>query len=109
MNGSFLSQQRGSSLAASSWKANAVIQRESWTEWQMVGLAVSSYDGTGEVAGYQGRFIQDENCIGRIRQQDDRGATYAYTAILRSDGSGYAYLQTQGDDLTVALVEKSES
>ena len=75
----------------------------------MVGLAVSSYDGAGEVAGYQGQFIQYENCIGRIRQQDDRGATYAYAAILRSDGSGYAYLQTQGDDLTVALVEKSES
>ena len=109
MNGSFLSQQRGSSFAASSWKANAVIQRERWTEWQMVGLAVSSYDGAGEVAGYQGRFVQDENCIGRIHQQDDRDATYSYTAILRSDGSGYAYLQTQGDDLTVALVEKSAS
>ena len=75
----------------------------------MVGLAVSSYDGAGEVAGYQSRFIQDENCIGRIRQQDNRGTTYAYTAILRSDGSGYAYLQTKGDDLTVALVEKSAS
>ena len=109
MNGSFLSQQRGSSFAASSWKPNAVIQRESWTGWQMVGLAVSSYDGAGEVAGYQGQFTQDDNCIGRIRQQDDRGVTYAYAAILRSDGSGYAYLQTQGDDLTVALVEKSES
>ena len=75
----------------------------------MVGLAVSSYDGAGEVAGCQGRFIQDENCIDRIRQQDNRGTTYAYTAILRSDGSGYAYLQTKGDDLTIALVEKSAS
>ena len=73
----------------------------------MVGLAFSSYDGLEEVAAYQGKFTQDENCIGRIRQQDDQGVTFAYAAILRSDGSGYAYLQTQGDDLTVALVEKS--
>ena len=109
MNDIFMSQQRGSSFAASSSKPNAVIQLESWTEWQMVGLAVSSYNGAGEVAGYQGQFTQDENCIGRIRQQDDRGVIYAYSAILRSDGSGYAYLQTQGDDLTVAFVEKSES
>jgi hypothetical protein len=107
MNGSFLSQQRGSTFAVSSWKPNAVIQRESWSGWRMVGLAVSSYDGAGEVAGYHGQFTQKENCVGRIRQQDDRGVTYDYVAILRSDGSGYAYLQTQGDDLTVALVEKS--
>ena len=83
-----------------------MIQKESWTGWSMVGLAVSSYDGAGEVAAYQGQFTQDQNCIGRIRQQDDRGVIYAYAAILRSDGGGYAYLQTQGDDLTVALVEK---
>ena len=67
----------------------------------MAGLAVSSYDGAGEVAAYQGRFLQDDNCVGRIRQQDARGVNYVYAAILRSDGKGYAYLQTQGDDLTV--------
>ena len=107
MNGSFLSQQSGTTFADSSWNANAVIQRESWTGWRMVGLAISSYDGIGEVAAYQGQFTQVDNCIGQIRQQDDRGVTYAYAAILRSDGLGYAYLQTQGDDLTVATVEKS--
>ena len=107
MNGTFLSQQRGHTFASSSWKPNAVIQQETWTDWRMVGLAFSSYDGAEEVAAYQGKFTQDENCIGRIRQQDDQGVTFAYAAILRSDGSGYAYLQTQGDDLTVALVEKS--
>ena len=81
-----------------------MIQQETWSGWRMVGLAVSSYDGSGEVSAYQGEFTQQENCIGRIRQQDYRGVTYAYAAILRSDGEGYAYLQTQGDDLTVALV-----
>ena len=106
LNGRLMSLQRGHTFSASSWKPNAVIQQESWTEWRMVGLAISSYDGSGEVAAYQGRFTQEENCIGRIRQQDDRGVTYAYAAILRSDGQGYAYLQTQGDDLTVALVER---
>jgi len=107
MNGTFLSKQRGHTFVSASWKPNAVIQQETWTGWRMVGLAFSSYDGAGEVAAYQGKFTQDENCIGRIRQQDDQGVTFAYATILRSDGSGYAYLQTQGDDLTVALVEKS--
>ena len=106
MNGAFLSKQRGHTFASASWKPNAVIQQETWTSWRMVGLALSSYNGAGEVAAYQGKFTQDENCIGRIRQQDDQGVTFAYAAILRSDGLGYAYLQTQGDDLTVALVEK---
>jgi hypothetical protein len=106
MDGTLLSVQTGHTMTASSWRPNAVIQKESWTGWSMVGLAVSSYDGAGEVAAYQGQFTQDQNCIGRIRQQDDRGVIYAYAAILRSDGGGYAYLQTQGDDLTVALVEK---
>ena len=106
MNGTLLSQQMGHTLTASTWRPNAVIQQENWTDWRMVGLAISSYDGAGEVAAYQGQFTQDENCIGRIRQQDARGVTYAYAAILRSDGAGYAYLQTQGDDLTVAFVDK---
>jgi len=104
LNGRLMSLQRGHTFSAESWRPNAVIQQETWTGWRMVGLAVSSYDGSGEVAAYQGQFTQNENCIGRIRQQDDQGVTYAYAAILRSDGEGYAYLQTQGDDLTVALV-----
>ena len=106
LNGRLMSLQRGHTLSAASWRPNAVIQQETWTGWRMVGLAVSSYDGSGEVAAYQGQFTQDENCIGRIRQQDDRGVTYAYAAILRSDGQGYAYLQTQADDLTVGLTER---
>lgn len=106
MDGTLLTLQTGKSSIGPSWKPNAVIQQETWTDWQMVGLAISSYDGKGEVAAYQGQFTQDDNCIGRIRQQDDRGVTYAYATILRSDGGGYAYLQTQGDDLTVALVER---
>ena len=106
LNGRLMSLQQGQSFSDASWRPNAVIQQETWSGWRMVGLAVSSYDGSGEVSAYQGEFTQQENCIGRIRQQDDRGVTYAYAAILRSDGEGYAYLQTQGDDLTVALVER---
>ena len=50
----------------------------------MAGLAVSSYNGANEVATYQGEFVQKDNCIGRIRQQDARGVSYVYAAILRS-------------------------
>ena len=106
MNGTVLSLQRGQSFSRDEWTSNVVIQQETWNDWNMVGLAVSSYAGAGEVAAYQGRFTQDDNCIGRIRQQDARGVTYSYVAILRSDGGGYAYLQTQGDDLTVALLDR---
>ena len=106
MDGTVLSRQMGMTFANGAWTPNAVIQRETWSAWQMAGLAVSSYDGAGEVAAYQGRFLQDDNCVGRIRQQDARGVNYVYAAVLRSDGTGYAYLQTQGDDLTVALLDR---
>ena len=106
MDGTVLSRQMGMTCANGVWGPNAVIQRETWSAWQMAGLAVSSYDGAREVAAYQGRFLQDDNCVGRIRQRDARGVDYVYAAILRSDGMGYAYLQTQGDDLTVALLDR---
>lgn len=106
MDGTVLSRQMGMTFANGVWGPNAVIQRETWSAWKMAGLAVSSYDGAGEVAAYQGRFLQDDNCVGRIRQRDARGVDYVYAAILRSDGMGYAYLQTQGDDLTVALLDR---
>ena len=106
MDGTVLSRQMGMTFANGVWGPNAVIQRETWSAWQMAGLAVSSYDGARDVAAYQGRFLQDDNCVGRIRQRDARGVDYVYAAILRSDGMGYAYLQTQGDDLTVALLDR---
>lgn len=107
MNGVVMSLQEGRTLTSNRWVPNAVIQKETWADWTMAGLAVSSYNGANEVATYQGEFVQKDNCIGRIRQQDARGVSYVYAAILRSDGGGYAYLQTQGDDLTVALLERS--
>ena len=106
MDGTVLSRQMGMTFADGAWTPNAVIQRETWSAWRMAGLAVSSYDGDGEVAAYQGRFLQDDNCVGRIHQRDARGAKYSYAAILRADGTGYAYLQVQGDDLTVALLDR---
>ncbi|EAQ69377.1 MULTISPECIES: hypothetical protein [unclassified Synechococcus] len=106
LEGTVLSDQQGFNANGADWVANAVIQREVWSNWGMAGLAVSSYGGKAEVAAYQGRFTQEEGCLGRIRQQDAKGVTYAYVAILRSDGQGYAYLQTQGDGLTVALLHR---
>ena len=106
MDGTVVSRQTGMTFADGVWTRNAVIQRETWSAWRMEGLAVSSYDGADEVAAYRGRFVQADNCVGRIRQRDDRGVDYEYAAILRADGMGYAYLQVQGDDLTVALLDR---
>lgn len=109
LTGTVISDQQGFTSKGATWQPNAVIQREVWTNWGMAGLAISSYGGSGDVAAYQGRFTQEEGCIGRLRQQDAKGVTYVYLAILRSDGRGYAYLQTQGDDLTVALLRREET
>ena len=75
----------------------------------MSGIAISSYSGKFEIADYQGNFSQINDCIGSIQQQDTYGATYNYIAILRPDRKGYAYLQIQGDDLTVAILEHVDS
>ena len=107
--GEVLSLQEGHQFKDGRWQSNRVIQRENWSNWKMSGVAISSYSGKFEVATYQGNFTQINNCIGRIRQQDAYGVSYDYIAILRSDSKGYAYLQTQGDALTVAILEHIES
>ena len=75
----------------------------------MSGVAMSSYSGKFEISEYQGNFLQVNNCIGKLQQQDAYGVTYDYIAILRSDGKGYAYLQTQGNALTVAVLNHIDS
>ena len=103
--GEVLSLQEGHEFKDGQWQSNRVIQREQWRGWRMSGIAISSYSGKFEFATYQGNFSQINNCIGRIRQQDAYGVTYEYIAILRPNRKGYAYLQTQGDALTVAILE----
>ena len=109
ITGEILSLQEGHQFQNGRWKSNRVIQREQWIDWTMSGVAISSYSGKFEVARYQGKFTQISNCIGRIQQQDAYGVTYDYIAILRTDSKGYAYLQTQGGALTVAILEHIES
>ncbi len=104
--GDVLSLQQGHQLINGQWKPNTVIQREEWSKWRMNGVAMSSYSGKDEVATYQGQFTQTDNCVGRIDQQDSNGVPYSYIAILRPNGKGYAYLQTQGDSLTVAVLNR---
>ena len=107
--GEVLSLQEGHQFKDGRWQSNRVIQREQWSGWKMSGVAMSSYSGKYEIASYQGNFLQVNNCIGKIQQQDAYGVTYDYIAILRSDGKGYAYLQTQGNTLTVAVLDKINS
>ncbi len=107
--GEVLSLQEGHQFKDGRWQSNRVIQREKWSGWKMSGIATSSYSGKFETAAYQGNFSQINNCIGRIQQQDAYGVRYNYIAILRPNGKGYAYLQIQGNELTVAVLEHRES
>ena len=104
--GEVFSIQEGHQFRNGQWQPNRVIQREQWRGWRMSGHAISSYSGQFEEATYQGNFTRIDNCIGSIKQQDSKGVSYAYVAILRSDGKGYAYLQTQGNALTVAVLDR---
>lgn len=107
--GEVLSLQEGHQFKDGRWQSNRVIQRELWSGWKMSGVAMSSYSGKFEIAAYQGNFLQVNNCIGKIQQQDIYGVIYDYIAILRSDGKGYAYLQMQGNALTVAVLDQINS
>lgn len=105
LNGVVLSSQVGVSAEKGRWTPNAVVQREEWSDGQVRGVALSSYGGIGETAGYTGRLQMDPgSCWGTLQELDARGVTYNYRALLvngRRGARGYLYLQRDPDDLTV--------
>ena len=104
LNGLVLSSQVGLSWINNSWSPNAVVQREQWSDGRVRGLALSSYAGVGETAGYSGQLSLDSgSCWGNLREVDATGASYNYRALIvkgRSGARGYYYLQNDPDDLT---------
>ncbi len=106
LNGVILSQQKGLSYAADQWLPNVVVQREVWGQGRVKGLALSSYDGKIESLDYSGTINAKPNCTALIKEVDSLGVPYTYKAIILSGGRGYIYLQTQGKDLTLGLLEK---
>ena len=49
------------------------------------------------------------DCLATIRQKDSLGVNYNYRAIVLADGSGYLYLQTDPDDVSVAFLQRLSS
>jgi hypothetical protein len=105
LDGTVLSQQQGRSWSANSWQPNAVIQHENWRAGQVQGIAISSYGSRIEEATYSGSLSMDANCLATIRQRDSLGVAFNYRAVVLADGSGYIYLQTDPDNLTLGYLE----
>lgn len=105
LDGTVLSQQQGRSWSDNRWQPNAVIQHENWRAGQVQGIAISSYGARIEEATYSGSLTMGANCLATIRQRDSLGVAYNYRAVLLADGSGYIYLQTDPDNLTLGYLE----
>lgn len=105
LDGTVLSQQQGRSWSANRWQPNAVIQHENWQAGQVQGIAIASYGPRIEEATYSGNLVMGANCLATIRQRDSLGVAYNYRAVVLADGSGYIYLQTDPDDLTLGYLE----
>ncbi|WP_197686678.1 hypothetical protein [Cyanobium sp. NIES-981] len=104
LTGTVLSQQQGLSWN-DGWRPNAVVQRETWRNGRVQGLALSSYAGAVETASYSGTLEVERTCLATVVQRDTEGVAYNYRAIVMADGSGYLYLQEDPRDLTVGWLE----
>ena len=105
LDGSMLSMQQGRSWKDGLWKPNAVIQNERWRGGSVLGVAISSYGPRIEEATYSGTISVGADCLATVKQMDSLGVAYNYRAVVLADGSGYLYLQTDPDDLTVGYLE----
>jgi hypothetical protein len=105
LDGTVLNQQQGRSWRNNRWQANAVIQHERWRGGQVQGIAISSYSASIEEATYSGSLTMEANCLATVKERDSLGVDYNYRAVVLADGSGYVYLQTDPNDLTVGYLE----
>lgn len=105
LDGSVLSMQQGRSWREGLWRPNAVIQNERWRAGSVLGIAISSYGARIEEATYNGTISVGADCLATVKQTDSLGVAYNYRAVVLADGSGYLYLQTDPNDLTVGYLE----
>lgn len=106
LEGSVVSMQTGHSRKGQGWQPNAVVQHERWQQGQVKGIAVSSYGPTIEESTYKGSITVSPDCLASLREVDSLGNVYNYRALVLADGSGYLYLQTDPDNLTVGALER---
>jgi len=105
LDGTVLSMQQGRSWREGQWRPNAVIQNERWRAGSVLGIAISSYGPSIEEATYSGTITVGADCLATVKEQDSLGVVYNYRAVVLADGSGYLYIQTDPDDLTVGYLE----
>lgn len=105
LDGIVLSMQQGRNWKDGLWRPNAVIQNERWRAGSVLGIAISSYGPRIEEATYSGTITVGADCLATVKQTDSLGVAYNYRAVVLADGSGYLYLQTDPDDLTVGYLE----
>ena len=105
LDGTVLSMQQGRNWKDGLWRPNAVIQNERWRAGSVLGIAISSYGPRIEEATYSGTIAVGADCLATVKQTDSLGVAYNYRAVVLADGSGYLYLQTDPDDLTVGFLE----
>jgi hypothetical protein len=106
LDGTVLSAQQGLSWKNGAWQPNAVVQRESWQAGKVRGIAISSFGPTIGEATYKGTISVTPDCLATVVEKDSLGVTYNYRGLVLADGSGYLYLQTDPNDLTVAWLER---
>lgn len=105
LDGTVLSMQQGRSWKNGRWRPNAVIQNERWRGGSVQGIAISSYGRSIEESTYSGSIRVSPDCLATVAQKDSLGVPYNYRAVVLADGSGYLYIQTDPDDLTVGYLE----
>ena len=105
LDGTVLSMQQGRNWKDGLWRPNAVIQNERWRAGSVLGIAISSYGPRIEEATYSGTITVGADCLATVKQTDSLGVAYNYRAVVLADGSGYLYLQTDPDNLTVGFLE----
>ena len=105
LDGTVLSMQQGRSLKEGQWRPNAVIQNETWTGGNVQGIAIASYGPRIEEVTYSGTITVASDCLATVKETDSLGVAFNYRAVVLADGSGYLYLQTDPDDITVGYLE----
>jgi hypothetical protein len=106
VNGDLVSVREGLSWQENRWASNTVVQRENWRSGKASGIGVASFGKTLGESTYQGTIQADSTCLATIEKVDSLGNRNRYRGIVRSDGSGYVYLQTDPNSLAIGAMER---
>jgi len=106
VDGDLMSVREGLSLEKNRWASKTIIQRETWRSGKASGIWVGSFGETLGEATYQGTIQTDSTCLATIEQVDSLGTRNRYRGIVRSDGSGYAYIQTDPNSIAIGTMER---